>query len=140
MKKIKIIAFVAVSIMLIVFLVIKLGKKRSDNFVEIEIIQKAEKNSIGVQPGDKITLHYTNFLSSGAVLDSTQNQKSPFTFILGKSQVLRGWNEGLLGAQIGEKRKVITRYQYAYGERGAPPKIPPKSDIITEFVIINIER
>ena len=130
--------FLILTFGLLIFFTIK--AKKESNFVKIETISPGKTNSPQIQNGNMITIRYTNYLEDGTRLDSNEDRKtSPFKFKLGESQILKGWEEGLIGAKIGERRKVTTDYHLAYGEKGAPPIIPPKANIITEFEIINIE-
>lgn len=122
----------------IVFFLMRTRKTEAE--VRIETLQAGQANSLQVQVGDLITLNYKNTLEDGTPLDSTYESKIPFTFRFGDSQILRGWNKGLLGAKIGERRKIFTPYNLAYGETGAPPRIPPNANILSEVEILNILR
>uniref|UniRef100_A0A8C5QXX5 peptidylprolyl isomerase n=1 Tax=Leptobrachium leishanense TaxID=445787 RepID=A0A8C5QXX5_9ANUR len=63
-------------------------------------------------------------LEDGTEFDSSIPRKQPFTFKLGTGQVIKGWDQGLLGMCEGEKRKLVIPSELGYGDRGAPPKIP----------------
>lgn len=63
-------------------------------------------------------------LTDGTVFDSSYNRGRPITFKLGTGRVIQGWEEGLLGACIGEKRKLRIPPNMGYGHVGSPPKIP----------------
>ena len=89
--------------------------------------------------GDMLSVHYTGSLSDGPVFDSSVPRGQPFEFRLGAGQVIRGWEEGLVGMKEGGKRKLIIPYQLAYGERGRPPKIPPKAELTFEVELLRIQ-
>jgi FK506-binding protein 2 len=63
-------------------------------------------------------------LTDGSVFDSSYDRGDPFEFTLGNGQVIKGWDQGLLGMCVGEKRKLKIPAKMGYGERGSPPKIP----------------
>ncbi|MHB8637067.1 MAG: FKBP-type peptidyl-prolyl cis-trans isomerase [Fimbriimonadaceae bacterium] len=84
--------------------------------------------------GDTITVDYTGTLTNGHVFDSSKKPgRTPFEFILGAGQVIKGWDQGVAGMKVGGTRKLTIPYQLAYGVGGHPPVIPPKATLI--FVI-----
>ena len=88
---------------------------------------------------DKITVHYTGWLEDGTKFDSSLDRGQPFVFTLGIGQVIQGWDKGMLGAKIGEKRRLTIPSDLAYGESGMGSLIPPSSTLIFEVEIINIQ-
>ncbi|PIP55941.1 MAG: hypothetical protein CO183_01190 [Candidatus Zambryskibacteria bacterium CG_4_9_14_3_um_filter_42_9] len=103
----------------------------------------AEEVSIGngasAEPGDTLTVHYVGTLTDGKVFDSSLDRGAPISFTLGVAQVIRGWDEGLVGMQVGGKRTLIIAPDYAYGAEGAGP-IPPNSTLIFEVELIDVEK
>lgn len=92
-------------------------------------VTKAAYCTRKTQNGDKISVHYTGTLQSdGKQFDSSRGRGVPFRFTLGKSQVIAGWDQGLLGMCIGEARKLTIPPQLAYGSSGSGP-IPPGSTL-----------
>ena len=86
------------------------------------------------QPGQFYTVHYTGWLASdGSKFDSSVDRNEPFTFLQGRRSVIPGWDSGFGGMHVGGKRRFFIPYQLAYGERGRPPVIPPKSDLIFDI-------
>ncbi|KAL8611012.1 hypothetical protein ACOMHN_042628 [Nucella lapillus] len=71
-------------------------------------------------------MHYTGTLEDGTEFDSSLTRNKPLVFTLGVGQVIKGWDQGLLGMCEGEKRKLVIPSEMGYGDRGAPPKIPEK--------------
>ena len=84
--------------------------------------------------GDTLTVAYEGKLDSGKVFDSSKKHHGTgFSFTLGKREVIRGWDEGLVGMCIGEKRKLTCPPNWAYGPYGSPPVIPPAATLTFEI-------
>lgn len=77
-------------------------------------------------------------LKDGTKFDSSLDRGTPFTFTLGAGQVIKGWDQGLLGACVGEKRKLLIPPELGYGLTGSPPKIPPNADLVFETEVMGI--
>ena len=92
----------------------------------------------GVKSGQTLTLHYTGYLMNGTMFDSTRYSGKPFTFKLGTTRVIQGWERGLLGMKKGGKRKLTIPPSMAYGVTGLPPAVPPSSALIYEIELIEI--
>ena len=88
---------------------------------------------------DKITVHYTGWLKNGTQFDSSKDRGLAFIFTLGIGQVIQGWDEGMLGAKVGEIRKLTIPPALAYGESGMGSIIPPNSTLTFEIEIVNIQ-
>ncbi len=89
--------------------------------------------------GDTITVHYVGTLEDGTKFDSSYDRNLPFTFTLGGGQVIAGWDEGLVGMKVGEKRHLVIPPEKAYGARGVPPIIPPNATLIFYVELLSIE-
>jgi peptidylprolyl isomerase len=90
------------------------------------------------QPGQFYTVHYTGWLGSdGTKFDSSLDRNEPITFQQGVRGVIPGWDYGFAGMHVGGKRRLFIPYQLAYGERGRPPVIPAKSDLIFDIELIS---
>lgn len=102
-----------------------------------------EELSVGsgslVELGDVLTVHYVGTLQNGKIFDSSRDRGTPFTFILGAGQVIKGWEEGLMGMREGGKRKLIIAPDYGYGERGVGP-IPPNATLIFEVELLETAK
>lgn len=88
---------------------------------------------------DSITLHYTGYLIDGKVFDSSLLRGQPFSFRLGDPGIIRGWNEVFPYLPLGTKARIIIPWKMAYGKKGQPPRIPPKSDLIFDVEILQIK-
>ena len=91
-----------------------------------------------VQPGDKITAHYTGALcKNGIIFQSSHDFGNPVTF--GLDQVIKGWTEGVPGMKIGGMRRLIIPSEMAYGSVRAAANIPPNSDLVFDIELIDIK-
>jgi peptidylprolyl isomerase len=103
--------------------------------VKVQYVMRYQEIKVGdgdlAQPGWFYTVHYTGWLASdGTKFDSSVDRGQPFEFPQGFKRVITGWDEGFEGMHVGGKRRLFIPYQLAYGDRGRPPVIPPKADLI----------
>lgn len=90
--------------------------------------------------GDIVLVFYTGKLADGTVFDSTdKNGGKPFRFNLGQGQVIKGWDQGVAGMKIGEKRQLVIPPELAYGEKGTGP-IPANATLTFDVELIGIVR
>lgn len=125
---------------LIVFVVALLAASVfASETTKINILRKPETCSQKAEKGDSITVHYIGTLEAdGKKFDSSYDRNQPFTFALGQGQVIKGWDNGLLGACVGEKRKLVIPPNEGYGNRGAGGVIPPKATLVFEVEVVSI--
>ncbi|KAL1921353.1 uncharacterized protein VTP21DRAFT_11069 [Calcarisporiella thermophila] len=97
--------------------------------------------SIRSRKGDRLSMHYVGTLfDSGKEFDSSRSRNQPLEFQLGMGQVIKGWDQGLQNMCIGEQRKLIIPPDLAYGEGGFGSLIPPKSTLVFEVELVDINR
>jgi FKBP-type peptidyl-prolyl cis-trans isomerase len=89
--------------------------------------------------GKTVDVHYTGWLTDGKKFDSSVDRGEPFSFRLGAGQVIRGWDQGVVGMKIGGKRKLTIPSDLAYGDRGFPPVIPPRSTLVFEVELLGVK-
>lgn len=89
--------------------------------------------------GKKVTVHYVGKLTDGKEFDSSLKSGQPFSFDLGKGQVIKGWDEGVAGMKVGGKRKLTIPSDLAYGDRGAGGVIPPKATLLFDVELLKVE-
>lgn len=89
--------------------------------------------------GDHVRVHYTGWLTTGKKFDSSVGTNQPFNFTLGQSEVIKGWDEGIVGIKVGGKRQLRIPPELAYGEAGHPPQIPPNATLIFDVQLVAIK-
>jgi peptidylprolyl isomerase len=84
--------------------------------------------------GEQVTVNYVGVLyKGGKVFDASWKRNETFPFLLGKGQVIPGWDQGIVGMKVGGRRELIIPAELAYGAKGSPPTIPPNSALV--FVV-----
>lgn len=108
--------------------------------LQYEVIQ--EGNGAVVGNGDVAVVNYTGRLQDGTVFDSNVDpafrHATPFEFTVGAGHVIKGWDLGVAGMKIGEKRRLTLAPEMAYGSRGAGALIPPNSTLIFDVELTGI--
>lgn len=90
------------------------------------------------KPGHKVKVDYTGWLTNGKKFDSSVG-KRPFEFMLGASQVIKGWDEGVAGMKVGGKRQLKIPAELGYGKRGAGGVIPPDAALIFDVQLLSVD-
>ncbi len=90
------------------------------------------------QSGDRVAVHYTGWLLDGDKFDSSLDRGQAFVFQLGARQVIRGWDEGVQGMQVGGKRRLTIPPEYGYGDRDLGI-IPPNSTLVFDVELLGFE-
>jgi FKBP-type peptidyl-prolyl cis-trans isomerase FkpA len=88
--------------------------------------------------GQRVSVHYTGWLTDGKKFDSSKDRGDPFMFSLGRGEVIRGWDEGVTGMKVGGKRKLTIPPDLGYGSRGAGGVIPPNATLLFEVELLGV--
>lgn len=93
------------------------------------------------EPGDSVTVNYVGSLTDGTVFDASANHGSAgFTFTLGAGQVIKGWDEGIVGMKVGGKRKLVIPPALAYGNQAVGNVIPANSTLVFEVDLLKVQK
>lgn len=123
------------------------NKKENNNMDSVQTIKKdsgliieIQKEGTGepVKSGDTVSVDYRGFLENGTIFDESYKRGQQFSFNVGAGQVIAGWEEGLLGMKVGEKRRLTIPSNLAYGPAGIPGVIPGGATLVFEIELHKI--
>lgn len=121
----------------------------SEANINAEAKENAKNNSVAekeevAKTGDTVAMNYTGRLANGTVFDSNVDPKfkhvEPFVFTLGAGQVISGWDKGIVGMKIGEKKTLVLPPEEAYGAAGHPPVIPQNATLTFDVELLGIKK
>jgi FKBP-type peptidyl-prolyl cis-trans isomerase len=100
---------------------------------ELEVGTGAEATT-----GKRVGVHYTGWLVDGKKFDSSRDRGTPFRFELGRGQVIKGWDQGVVGMKVGGRRKLTIPPELGYGSRGFPGAIPPDATLVFDVELVSV--
>lgn len=120
--------------------------KTNPSGLQFIILQNAPDGAQSPQKGKSVTVHYTGWLedttqpdNKGKKFDSSVDRGQPFVFNVGVSQVIAGWDEGVLAMKVGEKRRLIIPSKLGYGSQGVGGGlIPGNATLIFDVELLKI--
>lgn len=115
------------------------GKRIKKGGMEYVVSKAGRSNGKVAKANQPVSVHYDGKLENGTMFDSSRKRGEPFTFILGAKQVIPGWDVGVEGMKEGEKRTLYIPPAMAYGDRGVPGAIPPKSKLIFDVELLEVK-
>ena len=107
----------------------------NDRFI-VETLQQGDGDVAAA--GQQVSVHYEGKLTDGTVFDASRPRGQPFSFTLGKGQVIKGWDQGVEGMAVGEIRRLTIPPEMGYGARGAGGVIPPNATLIFEVELLAV--
>ena len=115
------------------------------NITTLMKTDEATGNGHEAVAGRRVTVHYTGWLydqgtadHKGTKFDSSRDRGEPFTFRLGKGEVIRGWDEGVAGMKVGGRRILTIPPDYGYGAQGAGGVIPPNATLVFDVELLDV--
>jgi FKBP-type peptidyl-prolyl cis-trans isomerase FkpA len=112
----------------------------------LQIVELQPGGGAAVAAGQRAVMQYTGWLydasapeHKGKQFDSSRGGPEPFRFTVGRGEVIKGWDQGIAGMQIGGRRRLIIPPDLAYGDTGAGGVIPPGATLVFDVDLIAIE-
>jgi peptidylprolyl isomerase len=101
---------------------------------KLEVKDLIKGTGAEAKAGETVSVNYVGVLyKGGKEFDASWKRKEPFSFALGKGQVIPGWDQGVVGMKVGGRRELVIPSALAYGTKGSPPTIPANAPLV--FVI-----
>ncbi|KAF7428021.1 Peptidyl-prolyl cis-trans isomerase fpr2 [Pleurotus ostreatus] len=122
------------------FVISALAVKEPPTKLQIDATFTPEDCSVKAKSGDGVRVHYTGTLfATGDKFDSSHDRGQPLPLTLGVGQVIQGWDEGLQGMCVNERRTLTIPANMAYGSRGFGSIIPPNSALVFEVKLVGLD-
>lgn len=113
----------------------------TENADQLQIIDETVGTGAEAAAGDSVTVNYVGALTNGTVFDASANHGTTgFTFNLGAGQVIKGWDQGILGMKEGGKRKLVIPAALAYGDQAVGNVIPANSTLVFEVELVKVQK
>ncbi|MCR4333656.1 MAG: FKBP-type peptidyl-prolyl cis-trans isomerase [Patescibacteria group bacterium] len=108
---------------------------------ELQVTDEIVGTGATAVAGDSVTVNYVGSLTNGTVFDASANHgTSGFTFNLGAGQVIKGWDQGIVGMKEGGKRKLVIPASLAYGDQAVGGVIPANSTLVFEVELLKVAK
>jgi FKBP-type peptidyl-prolyl cis-trans isomerase len=113
----------------------------TENTDQLQIVDETVGTGAAAAAGDTVTVNYVGSLTNGTVFDASANHGTTgFTFTLGVGQVIKGWDQGIVGMKEGGKRKLVIPADLAYGNQSPAPSIPANSALVFEVELLKVAK
>ena len=113
-----------------------MGSAAMADKLKIEVMQ--EGNGDVAEHGQCVTVHYEGRLTDDTVFDASKPRGQPFSFTIGAGQVIQGWEQGVAGMKVGEKRRLTIPADLGYGAAGAGDVIPPHATLVFDIELLAV--
>jgi len=123
-----------VSLILLAFSI--MGTLAMADGLKIEVIKEGDGNV--AENGQRVTVHYEGRLADNTVFDASKPRGQPFSFTIGAGQVIQGWEKGVSGMKVGEKRRLTIPADLGYGAAGAGDVIPPHATLMFDIELLAV--
>ena len=151
-KPLIIILVILIALSLLAYFVVVISKRTSSPNIISDIVSEAKISQMqglkievlkegignGAAKNDRVIIKYIGTFKDGTQFASSDDSQKPLTFVLGENKVIKGWELGILGMKMGEKRRLTIPSSLAYGKTGRPPVIPPNAPLIFEVELLGI--
>ncbi len=112
-----------------------------ENVTELQVTDTAVGTGATAAKGDSVTVNYVGSLTNGTIFDASANHGTTgFTFALGAGQVIKGWDEGIVGMKVGGKRSLVIPASLAYGDQAVGNIIPANSTLVFEVELLKVTK
>jgi len=106
--------------------------------MKVEVVKQGSGEV--AKTGDTVSVHYTGTLTNGTKFDSSVDRGTPFEFTLGQNRVIQGWELGVAGMKVGEKRKLTIPPELGYGAQSVGGVIPANSTLLFDVELLGINK
>lgn len=118
----------------------------ADQVASLEVTDVVAGTGAAAVPGSRVTVHYSGWLydharpaQKGRAFDSSRDGGKPFSFELGRGQVIDGWDQGVAGMRVGGQRRLVIPADLAYGASGAGGVIPPGATLVFDVELLDVQ-
>ncbi|MEK7101754.1 MAG: FKBP-type peptidyl-prolyl cis-trans isomerase [Patescibacteria group bacterium] len=113
----------------------------TENVTQLQVTDEVVGTGAVATAGDSVTVNYVGSLTNGTVFDASANHgNTGFTFNLGAGQVIKGWDQGIVGMKEGGKRKLVIPASLAYGSQAVGNVIPANSTLVFEVELLKVQK
>ena len=113
-------------------------RREFKNGMEITNLSMGRPDGKQAKPGKNVTMKYVGKLQSGKIFDQTKGNAT-FRFRLGVGEVIKGWDAGVDGMRVGDKRRLVIPPAMAYGKKGIKGAIPGGATLVFEVELVNVQ-